>query len=316
MDPQIVSVGITEMSGGHGLLVVRQRSAGVRALYELGPATLRLGVRGMPVRLCETTAPLRPQVLLPASDLSPSESQRMLPEQGIHRPLRPGLQLQNWDSDKRLGLLDAAQIEVGSLGMMIDDRRGPLLLSNNHVLAAQNRAELGDRIVQAGGGDLDEDDVIARLERFVALCPSEAGAHLRWGNVVFNRVDAAIARVAPGVAWRPDYLPYHRLPALRRRSNPRLGDEVFKVGRTTGLRRGRIVSVANRVGPIPYAVGDCWFRGSFMIESLDGRSFSDGGDSGAVVVRGDGEVLGLVFAGNGEQTFACPIADVVDELGL
>ena len=91
---------------------------------------------------------------------------------------------------------------------------------------------------------------------------------------------------------------------------------MFKVGRSTGLRRGRVVSIGERVGPVPYAIGPCWFRGSFVVESLDDRPFSLGGDSGAAVVREDGEVLGLVYAGNGVQTYACPMPEVLRELGL
>jgi hypothetical protein len=62
-------------------------------------------------------------------------------------------------------------------------------------------------------------------------------------------------------------------------------------------------------------VGGCWFRGSFVIEGDDGEPFSEGGDSGAIVVRQAGEVVGMVYAGNGVETFACPITKVLAELG-
>jgi hypothetical protein len=316
LDPQIVSVGITRMRGDHGFRVVRQRVPGVRTLHELDAEILRVGVRGVPVELREVAAPLRPQLKLPASSLGPSASQRMLAEQGQHRPICAGLQLQNFDCDLREGLLACEQIEVGSLGMLLEHGNHALLLSNNHVLAGQNRGQLGDRISQPGGGSLGEDEVVARLERFVELRPSPVGAHPRWGNVVWNRVDAAIAQVSRGVDWQPGFLPHHRLPRLRRPVNPVIGDEVFKVGRTTGLRRGRIVSVSDRVGPVGYALGECWFRDSFVVESVDGRPFSEGGDSGAVIVRGDGEIVGLIYAGNGVQTYGCPINDVLGELRL
>jgi hypothetical protein len=134
--------------------------------------------------------------------------------------------------------------------------------------------------------------------------------------VNWNQVDAAVAVLSPALAWDSGFLPHHQLPALRHMGTPTLGDEVFKVGRTTGLTRGRIVSVSDRVGPVGYGIGDCWFRGSFTVEGLDGQAFSDGGDSGAAIVRGDGEVVGLIYAGNGVDTYACPIADVLAQLGL
>jgi hypothetical protein len=134
-------------------------------------------------------------------------------------------------------------------------------------------------------------------------------------RVIWNRVDAAVARLCASVEWRASFLAEHALPTPSRCAGPMIGERVFKVGRTTGLRWGVITSVRDRVGPIPYAIGDCWFRGSFVIEGERGRAFSEGGDSGAIVVRSSGEVLGMIYAGNGVQTYACPITDVLAELG-
>jgi hypothetical protein len=314
MDPQIMSVGIGSVPGGHGFRVVRRQTANVRALRQLDARTLAAGVRGIVIDLHDVCGPVRPQVQLRSGTLDQGEPE--LAEQARSRPLCPGLQLQNWDCDAREGLIAADCVEVGSLGMLLAHGERTLLLSNNHVLAGQNRAQLGDRIAQPGGEQLDDRDAIARLERFVELRTSPIGAHVRWGNVNWNRVDAAVAAVSPKLACEPGFLPHHQLPALRRVGTPKLGDEVFKVGRTTGLTRGRIVSVSDRVGPVGYGIGDCWFRDSFTIEGEGGQPFSDGVDSGAAIVRGDGEVLGLIYAGNGVDTYACPILDVLSELGL
>ncbi len=44
--------------------------------------------------------------------------------------------------------------------------------------------------------------------------------------------------------------------------------------------------------------------------------FSDHGDSGSVVVKEKtGEVVGLLYAGNGTDTWACPIDDVLAAFG-
>ena len=316
MDPQVVSVGIGRLPGGHGFRVLRRRAPGVRALRELDARALAQGVRGVAIDLHELSAPIQPLLQLPASNVSPSASQAMIAEQGQHRPLYAGVQLQNWDADARRGLLAAERMEVGSLGMMIEHSEGPLLLSNNHVLAGQNHGRLGDRVAQPGGARLRGDDVVAYLERFVELEASPVGARPARGDVIWNRVDAAVARLANGLGWKPGFLPRYKLPRPGRPANPVLGDLVFKVGRTTGLRRGRIVGVNERLGPVSYALGDCWFRGSFTIEGLGGRSFSEGGDSGAVVVRDNGEVIGMIYAGNGVETFACPITDALSALDL
>ena len=315
MDPQITSIGITQIADGHGYRVLRRRRPGVRALRELDAKRPPV-VRGVPLVVVEAHADLRPLVELAISSFGASASRTMVHEQDLQRPLCAGLQLQNWDCDQRLGRIASGHVEVGSLGLFVRAREHAYLVSNNHVLAGQNHGQIGDRILQCGGPTLSQDQVVARLERFVPLEVSPTHAHPRLGNVRYNRVDAAMATLAAGIGWAPGYLAHHQLPTIGRRATPTLGETVFKVGRTSGLRRGRIVSTRDRVGPVPYAIGNCWFRGSFTVESVDGRPFSEPGDSGAAVVRQNGEVLGLVYAGNGVQTFACPITDVIEALGL
>lgn len=95
---------------------------------------------------------------------------------------------------------------------------------------------------------------------------------------------------------------------------PKIGDKVFKVGRTTGLTNGTITAVGTVVGPIPYDPGNCWFNQQFEIVGDHGTLFSDHGDSGSVIVSTNGEILGLLFAGNGTQTYACPIQAVLTGL--
>jgi len=316
MDPQIVSVGIIAMAGGYGYVVRRHQAPGIAALRQIEAEDIAQA-HDIAVIVRESPAPIRPLVELPSSAANHGPSAATIPEQARQRPLCPGLQLQNWDFDARMGLLCAERVEVGSLGMVLERDGGRLLLSNNHILAGQNRGRIGDRIAQPGGARLDESEVIGRLERFVALEPSPAHAHpSRRSSVIWNRVDAAVARLAPGVHCDPSYLGNPQLPVPNSFSTPIIDERVFKVGRTTGLRHGRIISVRERVGPIPYAIGDCWFRDSFVVEGDDGLPFSESGDSGAVVVRPSGEVVGLIYAGNGVQTYACPITEVLAALQL
>jgi hypothetical protein len=88
----------------------------------------------------------------------------------------------------------------------------------------------------------------------------------------------------------------------------------IKVGRTTGLTHGSITAVGVVTGPIPYDPGPCWFQGQFEIEGENGTLFSDHGDSGSAIVSTTGEVIGLLYAGNGTQTYACPIQAVLTAL--
>jgi hypothetical protein len=64
-------------------------------------------------------------------------------------------------------------ITAGTLGAVVKDRMTgeKLLLSNNHVFANSNDAQLGDAILQPGPADGGQNpaDQVARLERFVPL---------------------------------------------------------------------------------------------------------------------------------------------------
>ncbi len=65
------------------------------------------------------------------------------------------------------------KVTAGTLGAVVFDRNTgePLLLSNNHVLANSNDAEIGDAILQPGPTDhgVRPDDVVAKLHRFELL---------------------------------------------------------------------------------------------------------------------------------------------------
>ena len=206
---------------------------------------------------------------------------------------------------------------VGTLGRFVFLNTGELaLLSNNHVVAGENRGVRGqDRIAHPGAGTLPAADQMATLTNYVDVNPSPDGATPADGTVVFNDVDAGAAILKRGVSWHRRYLASRSVPAPSGTATPLVHDRVFKVGRTTGLTRGIITSVSAVVGPIPYAPGPCWFRRSITVEGEHGTMFSDHGDSGSTVLKaGTGEVVGLLYAGNGVDTFVCPIDAVLAAL--
>jgi hypothetical protein len=65
------------------------------------------------------------------------------------------------------------RVSAGTLGAVVRDRLTGeyLLLSNNHVFANSNDAQIGDAILQPGATDhgVNPSDVVARLERFTPL---------------------------------------------------------------------------------------------------------------------------------------------------
>lgn len=64
-------------------------------------------------------------------------------------------------------------VGAGTLGVLVRDRSTgqPLLLSNNHVIAASNDALIGDPVLQPGSldGGQNPGDIVARLERYIPL---------------------------------------------------------------------------------------------------------------------------------------------------
>jgi hypothetical protein len=79
-----------------------------------------------------------------------------------------------------------------------------------------------------------------------------------------------------------------------------LGDTVFKQGRTTGLTYG-IVTVVKSTQRVWFDEGILTFADQVVIEGLDGKPFSAGGDSGSGVwkiINGIAYAAGLLFAGS------------------
>ncbi|HUG85205.1 MAG TPA: hypothetical protein VMM13_11610, partial [Euzebya sp.] len=100
-----------------------------------------------------------------------------------------------------------------------------------------------------------------------------------------------------------------------------VGMAVQKRGRTTEHTFGMVVSTDATV-TLDYGdgLGSRTLRRQIRVETDTSRSarFSNRGDSGSVVMTTDRRVVGLLFAGStdGQFTFANPLQDVLDELGV
>jgi hypothetical protein len=139
-------------------------------------------------------------------------------------------------------------------------------------------------------------------------------------------VDAALAATDEGIEIDAD-----RLRALVGSKDRRLaglgpefldeGTVVYKIGRTTGATRGRVTAFDLDNVVVNYDVGNLRFDGQIEIEGTGTRPFSDGGDSGSLIVNAAMEAVALLFAGsesggkNGMGlTFANPIHAVLQAL--
>lgn len=194
------------------------------------------------------------------------------------------------------------EITAGTFGCLVKDRRERYVLSNNHVLANENRGAEGDPILQPGrfdGGKLDR-DVLGRLVTYVALDP--AG---------LNLVDAALAEPHNPDDVTPDVLNIGRLKGSR---EPELEEHVRKSGRTTRLTQGVVedTSATVRVG---YSQRSFVFTDQVLVRARS-SAFSAGGDSGAVVVGQDDKAVGLLFGGSPFFTIACKMPHVEKALDV
>lgn len=192
-----------------------------------------------------------------------------------HRPLIPGCSIAHSD------------VTAGTLGGFVTVDGEVHVLSNNHVLANSDQGKTGDAALQPGpadGGSAPQDRV-ATLAKAVEL-ETERN----------NTVDAAIARVDDGIETDPSAYPGG--PLAEPLSGPPDGDDVEKVGRTTGHTTGRITAFEVDGINITYPEGPLVFDDQIEITGRTG-AFSNGGDSGSVIWTKQGRrPVGLLFAGS------------------
>jgi hypothetical protein len=109
--------------------------------------------------------------------------------------------------------------------------------------------------------------------------------------------------------------------AGQRNGSLAIGDIVHKVGRTTGVRHGKVTAFELDGVAVEYDIGVISFDDQVEIEGSGNRSFSDAGDSGSLIVDNQMKAAALLFAGgdhggsNGKGlTYANPIAAVFKAL--
>ncbi len=239
------------------------------------------------------------------------------------RPAPPGVSIGHY------------QITAGTFGCVVRDNltNDRLILSNNHVIANSNNAQVGDPILQPGPADggQQQSDTIARLERF---CPIEfitqpgtcslAQTFAEVGNALaslagsqhrvstfqqnqqaVNLVDAAVARPINDSDILDDIL---EIGALQGTTLATLGMQVRKSGRTTEFTTGQITVMDSTV-EVNYGAG----RTARFENQIVTSAMSQGGDSGSALVDADSLLaVGLLFAGSNQATIHNPIQAVLD----
>jgi hypothetical protein len=207
-------------------------------------------------------------------------------------------------------------ITAGTIGARVKDVAGNVyILSNNHVLANQNSASIGDPALQPGPYDGGvAADSLAWLYAFEPI------KFISGNSSPSNTIDAAIARSVvenlgnatpaddgygtPGSATVAAYI----------------GQPVQKYGRTTKLTHGTVseLNVTVTVCYQPILIF-CLKAAKFVNQiGITPGDFSGGGDSGSLIVTDDANKnpVGLLFAGSETHTLANPIDVVLNQFDV
>jgi hypothetical protein len=226
------------------------------------------------------------------------------------RPARPGISIGHF------------QITAGTLGCLVKRNGQVYILSNNHVLANSNDAQLGDAILQPGphdGGTIA--DQIGTLEQFIPVgfegSPLPGCSPLAFLMRLFgpsrplinepgnNTVDCAIAKPLSADLVDPDIL---KIGIPTGVGTATLGTQVQKSGRTTGLTTDQINQIDVTVS-VDYGGKIATYKNQLMAGAM-----SQGGDSGSAVLDMNKQVVGLLFAGSNTTTIMNPMQFVLDAL--
>lgn len=218
------------------------------------------------------------------------------------RPIKPG-----YSTGHR-------NITAGTIGGFFYDKDNhPVVLSNNHVYANENKASAGDLIYQPGPYDSGKTNLdmvgwnnptsspyFATLKDFVAMNPQG------------NTQDSAIAKIHDSIIKAGMIDPIY--PTINKPltgfAQPTVNMQVHKAGRTTGYTTGRIMAL-NATFTVGYADGPKQFNSCVVCSAM-----SQGGDSGSLIMNMDMQAVALLFAGSDKVTIANPIQPVVQRYGL
>jgi hypothetical protein len=229
---------------------------------------------------------------------------------------------------------------AGCLVKRIGDDKDIFVLSNNHVLANMNDAEIGDLIVQPGphDGGLTSQDVVGHLTQFIPIkyntCQTSNLTTKMLNRIskimrssaeftyILNRakaesvnfVDCAIAKLdVPNIAKKT----LLGIGDITKWGGPvQVSDTLKKTGRTTEVTEMK-VDILDWTGQVAYGANMAIFSDQYLCSSTGTGPASQGGDSGSAVVKVSGreiDLVGLLFAGSDQFTIVSKIKYALEGL--
>jgi hypothetical protein len=193
----------------------------------------------------------------------------------------------------------------GTLGSLVAAGGTQYVLSNNHVLARQDRATVGEDISQPGLID-NGCQVPTIVADYTAAVP------------LGQNVDCAVAQLRTGLMDSTGFIEGEGVISSSV-TNPSVGLAVQKSGRTTGHTTGTIGSINTSVS-VQYQL-QCGKGRKYTVSYtnqvvINSSTFSAGGDSGSLIVTNAScpHPVALLFAGSSSSTIGNPIGEVLTKL--
>ncbi|GGJ65574.1 hypothetical protein [Deinococcus aquiradiocola] len=294
--PGVTGVGVGHPDGDDLALVVFAEHEAALQATTAAPVLQSLQEQGVPVRVVQATfgplGPLKDAQLTQQVELGNPRLKKMEPMQGgiSCGPDKNSLQA-DWH---------------GTMGLIVtlNGTGQTAMLSNAHVMAYGNPPS-NTQVCQP-----------ARVDTWVSV--DVAGDHLNVvkGNIAFGGmqvgVDAAVATVSNGRTGTVRAISGSGI--VTGAGTVALNDRVNKTGITTNVTTGVV-----RYVRVDVPSGGTTYRNQIGITG-DPTQFADAGDSGSVVVKGGGAVVGLLWGGTVEAgvhvTLASPIQAVMHALNF
>jgi hypothetical protein len=193
----------------------------------------------------------------------------------------------------------------GTLGALVTNGTTQYILSNNHVLARQDQAAVGEDISQPGliDNNCNAATIVADFTKAVTLG---------------NNVDSAVAALRNGTMDSTGFIEgIGTISSVIK--TPTVGLAVQKSGRTTGHTTGTIGSINTSVN-VQYQI-KCGQGRTYVLSYtnqvvINSSTFSAGGDSGSLIVTNATchQPVALLFAGGSSTTIGNPIGEVLTKL--
>jgi len=195
-------------------------------------------------------------------------------------------------------------VTAGTLGgFFLDKQNDVVLLSNEHVIA-------GEKFKGQYGLAPQKGNIIIQPGRFDGGTIKHGFAHLKeWVTLKSknNLEDSAIAKIDN---LRDIVNEIKGLGKINGFASVKIGQKVKKVGRSTGLTTGKVISMKASVCVEYDTIKRC-FKDCIVTTNM-----SQGGDSGSILLDENMNAVGLLFAGSDRVTIYNPISYPMKTYGL